>query len=110
MSDHCVLRNNHKHGRNPYKLAAPDLSQEDLALHYKILDLRDYSLAHNDLTLKEARLFPIRSGTSSVLGVFSSNIAPPMPDPATVISLIERTLDRMRVECERLEKNLLRID
>ena len=100
----------HRRGRNSYKLPAPNLAQDFLTLHHQILDLRDTFLAHNDLTLKEAKLFVIQHGTQPLVGVFSSNSDPSLPDREAVINLIERTLDQMYVEQERLEKNLRQTD
>ena len=95
----------HRHGRNSYKLPAPNLSQDLLTLHQNILDLRDTFLAHNDLTLKEAKLFVTRHEAHPCVGVLS-NSDPSLPDREVIIKLIESTLDQMYVEWKRLEKDL----
>ena len=98
-----IHRNRKK--RNSYKLPQPDLLPEDLALHRKILDLRDQVLAHSDLTLKEARVYLGRYGGQLSVGI-ASNIGLPLPDIEAIIALIERTLDIMKVERTRLEESL----
>ncbi len=94
-----------KRGINPYKLTAPNLPAESLALHKQILDLRDQVLAHTDLTLKEAQVH-IGSSAGHLFVTVGSNILPTLPDGEDVIRLIEHTLDEMYFEVKRLEKNL----
>jgi len=92
-----------KKGKNAYKLPPPDLPAEYLNLHQQILDLRDQVLAHSDLTLKEAKVYiPPYPGRPTV----ASNRPPSLPDGEAVVALIERTLEKMYLERERLIKAL----
>ena len=92
-------------GRNPYKLPPPNIAADLLTLHSQILGLRDTFLAHTDLTIKEATVCValIRGHKHVTVG---SNTDPALPAIEDVITLIERTLDLMYVEFERLKKNL----
>ena len=82
------------------KLPAPQLPPDLLAVHQKILDLRDQVLAHSDLTIKQAQLH-LYSCAGKPHYIISSNCGDEFPSREAVITLIERTLDLMYVEADR---------
>ena len=82
-----------------YRLPPPNLPGESLVLHQQILDLRDQVLAHSDITLKEAQVYITSHENHTFVGVLSNSL-PTFPDSEAVITLIENTLDKMRVEIE----------
>ncbi len=87
----------HKKGRNPYLLSPLPLTAEDDALHHQILNLRRQVLAHSDLTVKQAAVYPARFGGQASICVASNSI-PTFPEIDAVIALIERTLDILYVQ------------
>jgi len=96
----------HSRGARPYVLTPPSqLSSEDLALHARILQLRDQLLAHSDLTLKEAAVYASRVHDKPLVSIAYS-YPPSFPDVAEVIGLIERTLDQMYIELAQHEESL----
>jgi hypothetical protein len=96
----------HTRGARPYVLKPPpQLSAEDLALHQRILDLRDQLLAHSDLTLKDAVVYASRVRDKPLVAIASS-YAPSLPDFHEVIGLVERTLDQMYIELAQHEESL----
>jgi hypothetical protein len=95
----------HSRGTRPYALRSPCLSSEDLALHEHILDLRDQVLAHSDLTLKDAVVYASRVRDQPLVAIASNN-PPSLPNTASVIGLIERTLDQWYVELAKHEETL----
>ena len=91
--------------RDGYILPSPNVAADLLTLHRQILDLRNTFLAHTDLTIKEAAVcVALIHGHKHV--TVGCNIDPALPAIEDVISLIERTLDLMYVEFERLKTNL----
>ena len=63
------------------------------------------SLAHSDLTLKEAKVTLSRYGGQANICI-SHNVPLPLPDIDSVIRLIEHTLDIMYMEKSQLLENL----
>lgn len=75
-------------------LPLPDLSAEDRLLHKRIIDLRDKVLAHSDLRVKDAKVYPSRMNTTLV-PLIINNMPPPLPELDEFRGLIERTLDQL---------------
>jgi len=86
--------------------SAKNLPAKSLTLHREILTLRHKVLAHTDLTLKEAKVY-VTSHKGRPIVTVLRNISPLLPDREDVITLIERTLDQMYDELERLKKALV---
>jgi hypothetical protein len=84
-------------------LPAPDLPSADLALHNQILHLRDQVLAHSDLTLKDAIIYPSRVQGQPFVAI-GANRLPSFPNASAVIALVGRTLDQMYLELARLDE------
>lgn len=87
----------HKKGRSGYIRPKPNLSQEELTLHQRIIDLRHDFLAHADLDAMKASVYVGRFGgvAQSIIGY---SAVPDFPQIDTVISLIENSLDLLYVE------------
>jgi hypothetical protein len=93
----------HKRGRQGYVLPAPNLSPDDIALHAKLLNLRDQVLAHSDLSLKDAKVYASRVHGQPFVTI-GTNQLPSFPNTFAVIGLIERTLDLMYLQLELLDE------
>ena len=91
--------------RRAYRLAAPDLPPEDLALHRRIIALRDQLLMHQELSLKEAMEFPDGHEEQASIDIAKSG-PPPLVSIDAMIGLIERTLVIMAEERSRLLASL----
>jgi hypothetical protein len=87
----------HKHDRTAYKLPAPRLSPEEIALHEEILRLRNQALAHSDLIMKDAIVSLGRfEGRANIC--IAQNCPEPLPSIDAVISLIEHTLNLLHAD------------
>jgi hypothetical protein len=93
----------HKPRRQGYFIPTPNLPPEDVALHTRILRLRDQVLAHSDLTLKEARVYASRVQGRPLVAI-GINQPPSFPNTSEVIALIERSLDLMDVQLAQLDE------
>lgn len=80
--------------RRRHSLTLPTLSADDTALHSQLLALRDQVLAHSDLTVKDAKLYPGEVG-GKVMPFIASNTAAPLPKRARVQQLVEHLLDAL---------------
>lgn len=95
----------HRKGRDPYILQAPNLTPQEVELHGQIINLRSQVLAHSDLTVKQASVYVGRyAGDASTIIV--SNSLPSFPDIVSVISLIEHTLDLLYQQRTQSENDL----
>jgi len=102
---YSALGDARRRNRRAYRLAAPDLPPEDLALHRRIITLRDQLLVHQELALKEATEFPGGQEAQECVAMAKSG-APPLVNIEAMIGLIERTLVIMTEERARLLASL----
>jgi hypothetical protein len=102
---YCLLGDARMRNRRAYRLGPPDLSPEDLALHWRIIALRDQLLAHQELALHEA--MELSGGHEAQASVdIAKNGPPPLVDIEAMVGLIERTLVIMYKERSRLLASL----
>lgn len=82
------------YGKNKVKLKlpTPNLDKEELALHEKILDLRDQVLAHSDLSVLDASV-SYDKNVSFPVPLIVSNILGELPKVADIRNLVELVLD-----------------
>lgn len=94
-----------------HRLPEDHIPPEHLPLHRRILDARDQLLAHSDLTVLDARVYVKDAPSGRIAGYVKNNVhgLEEMQHVASVIDLIERTLDSMYIQEERL-KNCLATD
>ncbi len=74
------------------KLPTPNLDQAELALHEKILALRDQVLAHSDLSVLDARVSYDKNASFPV-PVIVVNILGELPQVTDIRNLVEQVLD-----------------
>jgi len=88
----------------PRKLDESHIPATHIQLHKRIIDARDQILAHSDLTVMEAKLYVKNSPHGKIVGTGQNKIygTEELSNIDTIIDLIERTLDSMYVEAERL--------
>jgi len=94
----------HKH-----KLGKEFIPREHLALHERIIRIRDEILAHTDLGIREAKVHIRKTDHGKYFGM-SQNIirgTEEMEQIDDIIDLIENTLDAMYIEAKRLESAIL---
>jgi hypothetical protein len=98
-----------KEDPHPYRRKLPEPLADELALHQKILSLRDQVLAHSDMTLEDANGKKVprshvsvarNNGRASI--VIWQNYTSEFPEIAAVIQLIEHTLENMKKEKHQL--------
>jgi len=102
---YSALGDARRRNRRAYKLAAPELPPDDLALHRRIIALRDQLLAHQELALKDAMELPDGHRRQASVDI-TKNGAPPLINVDAMIGLIERTLVIMTEERSRLLASL----
>lgn len=78
--------------RERLSLATPDLDHDDLALHEKILSLRDQVLAHSDLSVLDASVCYDRNALFPV-PLIVSNAFVELPEVTDIKNLVELVLD-----------------
>lgn len=83
-----------------YQLPAPNLAPDFVEIHNEMIHLRNKTLAHSDLTVKDAVLH-IHTYGGKPYHLIASNRCDAFPDRKAVIELIEQTLDQMYPEAER---------
>jgi hypothetical protein len=91
-----------------YKLDDGFVPIEHRELHQRILAARDQIQAHSDLTVKEAKLYVAKTEGGKFVGAVQ-NVITGLEELANInliIVMIERTLERMYEEAERLEASL----
>jgi hypothetical protein len=77
-------------------------------LHKEIIDGRNQIHAHSDLTVKDANLIVENLRSEKFVGILQNKIDPTylMTDIDKIIDLIEKTLDKMYLKRNDLEKDL----
>lgn len=79
-------------------------------LHKRIIYSRDKINAHTDLTVREPIVYKGGSKSDPIIGIISNVVdgAKELPNIDEIITLIKRTLDKMRDEIKRREKEFKR--
>ncbi len=97
----------HGHAKYRYKLSPPCLSVEHEKLHRTILILRDKVLAHSDLVPKQGRIhhYPVESPEPALV---SLNADPKLPKPDKLLSLVEKTIEELKIRRKQLSDDLPR--
>ena len=90
-------------GGRKFVLPLPNLSDSDMRLHERLLALRDQTLAHSDLSIKDARVYVSEVG-GRPFPLIVSNTSPQLPAPGTVRGLIERLLDALYLQIPAIEQ------
>lgn len=89
--------------KRKHVLSPPALSEPDMKLHAKLLDLRDTVLAHSDLSVKDAKVY-VGEITGQPLLLTISNTEPQLPELAVVKVHIERMLDALQTQLPGFEQ------
>ena len=95
-------------GKVGHKLGQDHIPPEYTTLHDQILTARDKSLAHSDLTIKEAQLYVSQHpwGKETMISQNVVNVAVEYSKINEIIDLIEQTLKKMYKEEELLKSDL----
>ena len=90
------------------KLDQKHVPDEHLQLHNRIVDARDQIHAHSDLTVREAKLYVEETKQGKIATRVRNVIhgTAELSNIDKIIDLIEKTLDRMYEEADRMEQQL----
>jgi hypothetical protein len=86
-----------------HRLSAPPFSEADVSLHRELIDLRDRTLAHSDLTTRDAKVYVGRIA-GQPFPLIVSNTDQTLPTLDNARGLIERTLDYLYSQTSNYEK------
>ena len=94
------------YGKNKvkHKLPTPNLDQDELALHEKILNLRDQVLAHSDLSVLDASVSYDKNASFPV-PLIASNVLDELPQVTDIRNLVELILDGLYSMQEKYENH-----
>ena len=87
-----------------FKLPVPNLNQEELILHQKILDFRDQVLAHSDLSVLDARVSYDKNASFPV-PLIVSNVLGGLPQVNDIRHLVELVLDELYAKQGKYEQH-----
>ena len=99
---------NNKGKKIQYKLLTEFIPDEHKDLHKRIINNRDQFYAHNDLTIKDAKLIVSKVLHMKNIGILQNYIngSEELKNIDLIIDLIEKTLETIYIKLKTLEQHL----
>lgn len=88
-----------------HSLSTPNFSEDELALHNRLLRLRDKVLAHTDIPEKDVKVY-LGSSTDPRIPMMIQNTGPDLPELERTQELIETVLNDLYTQLPKIEDKL----